>query len=351
MTIREKAAEVIKGNKTEKMTINELLASSDARVLIPKIIQAELKEGAEPLYLLTNLLQRIDIEEGKLIEVPIIGPLKAGEIAEGGPYPGETPDIAVERLAFDVKVKKIGLMVRVTQEIIDNSQWDILGMIIRAAGRALARYKEQLISNEFSLYGRTVFNNEVVGGQRVNGTTGRDKVGKFNNTLSYEDFFDMVVAIVMNEFIPTDVIMHPLMWVAYAKTGLFGGLQAQGMNLTTVASLQNPQNIIQPQIPFAMNVILNPFIPLDKETKTTDMYVIDRDEVGVLLVKEEPKTDDFVDPYRDIRAIKAREYYNVGILNEGRAIAVAKKLSVAPTYPFDYNISLQVDDDRITKGI
>jgi hypothetical protein len=52
-------------------------------------------------------------------------------------------------------VLKHGLMVRVTDEVIEDSQWDVLGMWLRAAGRALARHKEKVgyqMLDEFGIF-------------------------------------------------------------------------------------------------------------------------------------------------------------------------------------------------------
>ncbi len=44
-------------------------------------------------------------------------------------------------------------------------------------------------------------------------------------------------------------------------------------------------------------------------------------------------TDNWTDPERDIRLLKTKERYGVGILDNGRGIAVARNLKVATTYP------------------
>ena len=44
-------------------------------------------------------------------------------------------------------------------------------------------------------------------------------------------------------------------------------------------------------------------------------------------------TEQFDDPTRDIQALKVKERYGVGILNGGYAIAVAKNIRFAKTWP------------------
>lgn len=355
MEIFEKVEKMLKSDSKsgERVTVTEALSSTDAVVLIPQVITGVLKEAAEPVYVAGQLLQKIQLTEGKLIEFPNVGALRAHDIAEGGQYPEESLDFSVERVPVDVKVGKVGLMVKITDEMISDSQWDVIGMHLRAAGRAMARYKEEKIFKDFSLHGHTVFDNDIRVATPAAGTTGRNKIGEYNNTLSLEDFFDMVIAMMINEKVTTDVLMHPMAWVSYAKTGMFGGLAgpAAGASILDLpTNALSGSDAIRSNIPFGINVLLSPFIPLDRETKKMDMYVVDRNEVGVLVVKDELSTEDFADPMRDLRRIKVKERYGIGILDEGRGVVVAKNIALAPTFPFGYNVTLNIDDDRVMNG-
>ena len=84
-------------------------------------------------------------------------------------------------------------------------------------------------------------------------------------------------------------------------------------------------------MPLAIN--LSPYIKFDKVNRKFDMYCIDRGEVGVIVEKEALTTDNWSDPEKDIRNLKCKERYGVGILNNGLAITVCKNLAVAATYP------------------
>ena len=79
-------------------------------------------------------------------------------------------------------------------------------------------------------------------------------------------------------------------------------------------------------IPF--RIIVSPFVPYDPRRKLTDIYMFDASELGVLIVDEEVTTEEFDDPRVDIRKIKLRERYGIGILNEGKAIATLKNVHV-----------------------
>ena len=73
-----------------------------------------------------------------------------------------------------------------------------------------------------------------------------------------------------------------------------------------------------------MTVIVSPFVNYNPITKVTDIMLFDRSELGVILVDEDPTTEEWNDPARDIRKIKIRERYALGILNEGQAVALIK---------------------------
>ena len=53
-------------------------------------------------------------------------------------------------------------MVRVTDEVVEESQWDIVGLWLRAAGRALARHKETFafkLLNEMGMFSAQLYSN------------------------------------------------------------------------------------------------------------------------------------------------------------------------------------------------
>ena len=87
------------------------------------------------------------------------------------------------------------------------------------------------------------------------------------------------------------------------------------------------------------------------EIDFTDMiwlpYVLDLKPIGLLFdyilgdecqdfsiaQREGLSTENWTDPEKDIRNLKAKERYGIGILNNGRAITVAKNIAVAASYP------------------
>ena len=98
------------------------------------------------------------------------------------------------------------------------------------------------------------------------------------------------------------------------------------------AQFQLGPESIQGRLPFAFNVNLSPFAPIDKTNKTFDMFCVDANNVGVQIVKDGLKTEEFRDPARDLNNVKVIERYGFGTYNQGRAICSAKNISMEKSY-------------------
>lgn len=347
-------------------TIREALMSTDTVRLIPKVIEGQLREAAEPEYLASKFMNVIHVEgnNSAVYVVPVVGEIFASEVTEGGRYNEQNLDFnTVENGQLEIRVKKYGLKVTISEEAIQDSSWDIYGINVRKMGRAMARLKEENCFNAFSNHGHILFDNDKREQFPEAGTTGRDADGSYNDTLSVEDFLDLVLALMGNNRVPTDIIMHPLTWVIFARNsmigngltfGAFGGNQVHPWGATQgtpgfagLSSEEGPQKLImrpdqvQNRLPVPLAINFSPFVRFDKLKKRFDMYCIDRSEVGVIVEREGLSTDDWNDPERDMRMLKVKERYGVGILDNGKGIAVARNIAVAPTYPLPPELRIQ----------
>ena len=363
----EKMARNIYGDFSKgRASLQEAISSTDTVKLIPKVIEGKLREAAEPEYLGTRFFQTVKVDEGNsaVYVIPVVGEVTAYEIGEGTRYKETSFDMTtLENATLEIRVKKIGVRVSITEEAIADSSWDILGINVRKMGRAMARFKEEMIFNAFSTHGHTVFDNAQRTAQPAAGTTGLGKDGQYNDTLSVEDFLDLTLALMGNGYNPTDVIMHPLTWVVFARNSMIGngltfgalggnyvhpngGIQgtpaAFGMaNSGDGQKLIMTPDQVQNRLPVPMVINFSPWVKFDKLTKRFDMYVLDKSEVGIIAKKEGLTTGKWTDPEKDIRNLKAKERYGIGILNNGRAITVAKNIAVAPSYPAAPVIAIQ----------
>jgi hypothetical protein len=197
-----------------------------------------------------------------------------------------------------------------------------------------------------------------------------------------DDIFDCFAQVMTQGFTPNTLLLHPLTWVMFMKDPVMrflmlhnaqgtwfatwtgnaatrapwdnssqGGMGYSGGQTITPGQTANGSsdpntaavspitaysqlNTSAPQLPGYMNIpfriIVSPFVPYDPRRKLTNVYMFDSNELGVLIVDEDITTEEFQDPRVDIRKIKLRERYGIGILNEGKAIAVLKNVHVVP---------------------
>src|SRR3990167_5357904 len=110
---------------------------------------------------LTPLLEKVTFSNaGTTITFPAVGDsMVAADIPEGGEYPEGSLEFAGEVTA---KIGKSGIAVKLSEEMIRYSMFDIMSMHLRAAGRALIRHKEQKVAKLiFEEAGVTYFDNDA----------------------------------------------------------------------------------------------------------------------------------------------------------------------------------------------
>lgn len=346
------------GSDTVSQSLKEAITSTDVMKLIPKIIEGKVREGAEPVYLASKFFDKVNVDKGSSVTyvIPVVGEMNAFEVAEGARYQESSLDYTtLEASPLEIRVSKVGAKISITEEALKDASWDIYGISAKKMGRAMARFKEEKCYNAFSTHGHVIFDNNLREQLPAAGTTGRAEDGSFNDTLSVEDFLDIAIAMLANDKTPTDVIMHPLCWIVFAQNSMigngltFGALGGQNIHpwgatqgtpgFAGLAANQGPQKFVitpdqvQNRLPLPMTMNLSPYVKFDKAQKKFDMYVLDRNEVGIIAQKEELSLDTWTDPERDVSLMKMKEIYGVGLLNNGRNIALARNIAVAPTYP------------------
>lgn len=312
-----------------RVTVKEAIASPDASILFPKVISRTLREAAEPQYLVSPMLSVVRLGKGRSLEFPAVNAIQAAEIPEAQEYPEQ-------QLAYiktvEGKVSKKGVKIVFTEEVIADSLWDIVGLHVRAAGRAMARLKEQIALEKFRAAATTMYDNADAG---VADTTGVGANGAANGTLTWEDTLEMVAGLVSNEKVPTDFIMHPLMWSLFVRDAAYGpggAFSPQSWNM----QIRNQQGTANGTSPFGLNVILSPFVKFTARAGTTparsDVFLVDRNEIGAELRKDDLSTDEFTDPTRDLRALKMKERYDIVAFGDGEGIVVARNVNLARNY-------------------
>lgn len=326
---------VLDGKTVPGFNFKDFLASPSAKVLIPRVIIGTMRKAADPVYLASKFFKKIRLKNGQAVMFPSIGVMRAHDVAEGQEIPEETVDWQLHKNSL-IHIGKSGVRIQYSDELQSDLEFDLISVLLQEAGRAMARLKEQKAFDEWLRHGWIVFDNALRAKIPEAGTTGLDFDGNLNDTMSIDDLLDLIIAVYNNEYTPTDLIMHPLVWTVFARNGLTGSLTAP-FDRETKREMPSAQfklgpESIQGRLPFSFNVNLSPFAPIDRRGKTFDMFCVDGNNVGVQIVKDELKTEEFRDPSRDLNNVKVIERYGFGTYNEGRAICAAKNISMAKSY-------------------
>lgn len=354
---RQEVLAWIKDNDPEFMEDTQF--STDQPLLIPRVVTEFVREAIEPRMVLTPLLTRVNYSAGTHITFPsasAMGP--AAFIPEGGEYPERRLEWAGSVTAT---IGKHGLAVKMTDEMIRYSQWDVMGMHIRKAGDALVRHKERQVADMLFAQSTTDFNND--GGTP---TTGRGKDGAANGSFTLDDLLVMYANAVNQGWAPDTLIMHPMGWIIFARDDVLrtygfmnnkniwmpyegqpgsapqwsgGGFINDPRHVSDPNQISSTYNPVPDLFPFApLRVVVSPYVNYDATNNVTDIYLADSREIGYYVVDEEVATEEFDDPARDIRKVKFRERYAVAAPFDTR---VRKAANVVITRGYDF-------DDRLT---
>jgi len=342
--------------------------------LVQRVINKVIREPIEFNQVMTGLLQKVSYKNGQQVVFPAVGAMGGLnlDMAEGDEYPEATLDFAGSVVA---KIGKVGIAVRLTEEIVRYSQFDIMGLHVRAAGRALARHKETKVANHILGLGTTSFDNKS---NAYANTSGRDSGGAPNGAFTLDDLLTMYGQLINAGFVPNTLIMNPLAWLIFARDPVMrhlfingnGGTfftnysgnrgyagafennsfgrgnvgQSVGLGQNIATTFTNVPGIVN--VPF--NIVVSPVIPYNTTDNTTDIIMCDRSQLGLMIVDEPVQSDRWNDPSVDIMKIKFRERYAIAILNQGQAVRVAKNVKVTKHYDLDNLLTWQSGSGELT---
>ena len=358
-------ADMFRGQESESARMGykdlvDAMSTPDASVLIPRVMTKIVREAIEPQLVLTQLFRMIRFSAGTTISFPAVSAMSGvQDMAEGDEY----PELMGPRWAGTVTAKmgKVGCAVRITEELLRYSQFDIMSMLIQGAGRAMARHKEQKAANQILDNAVLSFDNDSPSTSENGKTTGRDLAGAGNKTLRLDDLFVVYSDLVNDGFLPNLLLMNAAGWLIMARDptmrafGFANGgplfRTAQGSNplpwnyaggnlgqAVPEASLRNTSTTyvdVPDLFPVPLQIVISPFISYTAASKKTDMIMADRDEIGIMVVDEDVSTDQFDDPFRDIRRVKFRERYGFCITNEGQGIRKLANISTDRGFDFE----------------
>jgi hypothetical protein len=359
-----------------QVTFRDLMATPQAALWMPKVIEEIVREPVEPMLIVPSLLDRIAYTPAARITFPAMGAMVAYDLAEGQTYNEQSLNVAPGSIT--INVGKTGIMFKITEEMQKYSQYDIMNMHIRAGRRGLDRHKEKKGMDFISGMGVSLFDN-VNPTTSIYGTcTGRNIVGAANGSCRMEDLLRSYSHIMMQGYTPDTILLHPLAWsmwmidpflqtiakntgngqwfqnVNMAKQGLpwssanQSGMGRQGGNgqytppgNAATATPSDPSNaneidqnlnspaVIPNYFPYPLRVLVSPFVPFDEDNNTCDIMIFDSANLGALVVDEDVMTDQMEDWNADIIKVKLRERYAFAVYEDGLAVGVMRNIPIA----------------------
>lgn len=372
-----------------KFTVKDALATPNGAQILGKIYTEVVQEVIQAQLITSQLVRKIRhddiIGESTSFRWYGAGNIPNVDRAETGEYPEFSVEMGKSSLVRAQFLQR-GLVVKISQEDMRYSRWDIIREHITQAALALGRAKEKLIFTVFEGAGVTVFDNNDTGAvTSIKGkANGRDRLGNKNGSLSYEDVVDMVATMNTNGYNPNVILVHPLSLPIFQKDpmlrhmGVIQGNPAaflnQGLNVpnaysnSTVDTWKRQQqaasgagqllngkeqellSTTQPTFPSfsplsGMTVIVSNLVPFNTVTKTTSIILIDTTATAILNEQVPLTVDSWEEQSREIYAVRLKESYSVDVVDEGRGICVAKNIPLVPNEMFiDPQIVIQGKD-------
>lgn len=376
----------------EFFELKDLITTQDLTRFIPQTVETIVREAIEPnLFIVDKLFQEINIPRGSRIQIGAIGAMEAGRVGQGGEYPERFVDLDGGDMVA-LTTDKHGLKISLTEEVLNENLFDVVGIWLRAAGRALARHKERTAAKLINEMGYDVFNNVTPSTAYIGATTGRNIAGLGNGSMTVNDIFEMYTYLLHRGFSPDTLLMHPLAWKTFMtdtemrevvlkgatvnsyknpngsyaenwKTGHSGlglrtkatgnsetsGNSAKGGNAwtQTLNPLGATFNIAPDYLPTPLEVLVTQYAPFaygsrspgtaNETTKgsTSSLIMVDSSNCGLIGTSMPVTMDRWSDPERDIENIKLKEAWGLALLEQGKGIAVARNISTDRNYNFD----------------
>jgi hypothetical protein len=354
-------------NKDKRIPLQDLLTSDKFPQYFPKVVTELAVESAEPEYNLTRLFDIVPFN-GITYQYPVFDNMGGNfDMAEGD----EPRTLEMQAGGFKhVTLGKAGVRIAITEEARRYNDYNIFNIHIRAAGKALARWKEQKAANMINTLAskNIVLDNSDSSGDYTETagdfeTTGTNVAGTKNGALTFNDLVSGIVYLMDKGFQADMIIMNPLAYPVfmlndtirsffYASSGNNGkfvnwpGTKASPFETMGgwYSTKANPEgyNIGSIELPGGilgkpMNIVLSPFIPYTAavdgaNVAYTNIYMADSRSVGMLVQDQLPSTKQFDDPLRDIESWKITERYALAPHFGGEGICMLKHVHVVEAF-------------------
>ena len=369
---------------TFELSMNDAITQSALTRFIPDVVTTIIREAIEPETIIgPALFQNISVRRSQSrIELGSVGGMRAGEISPGQEYPSAEIQMG-PGFSVSLDATKKGLKISFFEEIIEDSLFDIVTLYLSAAGRALARLREEMAILAIRDYGIDYYDNS--GGTSIYGScTGRNIAAAGNGSMTVNDLTQMYGGMVMRGYAPTHCINHPLAWMMWASDaemreivlhngqvisqrqpkgsgpkawgtthgglGLataYGGSATGGANpwVNTPNPLGASYYVEPRNLPAPLTMLVTPYATFDNTgglggtpasgKPITTISLADARLTGVCTNRKPVTMGEWTDVERDIKNIKVSEVYGHGVLEQGKSLGNAKNVVIDRNYVFE----------------
>jgi hypothetical protein len=353
------------------ISFEDMMATSNSAEWMPRVFEEIVRDPVEPLLAITPLFDRIAYTPAARITTGALGAIVAAEIGEAEAYPERTLNIAPGTIT--INVGKHGVAWKITEELLKYSQFNVMQRMALAGRQALDRHKEKIGMNYVSGMGVTLFDNKTPAQSMFGTCTGRTMTGSGNGSCRMEDLVKAYAHLLMQGYVPNTLLLHPLTWAMWmadpllqtivkntgngqwfqrvsppqssrpwqnagqSKMGKTSGRQhTAGENPAGTAATKTSEIdqglTSRPEVPgyfpWALNVIVSPFMPYNPENNTCDIFLFDSENLGAIVVDEDVMMDEWEDKSVDVVKVKMRERYAHAIYEDGLGIGVLRNIPV-----------------------
>ena len=392
-----------------RLKVKDLLTEKDLLPLLPQAITHVLLNEIEPEAVIYNtFFHEFGVTRNGTFVIHNIGPMTAGAVANNGEYPEAS--FATDKTGFriDVSTAKFGLQITISDEVIEDNLIGIIGLWLKRASNALVRNREKMAMDAIQNYGIITHDNSNPDGYTwdVKSYSGRGIDGVANGTPSLEDMMEMYVRAMLEGFFLDTLCMHPLAWQMFMTdpemkeivlsnnvitsfraplgkrapgwtqlsnplglnwnkgTGtntLDPSVTKLGANpwLRTQNVLGNTWNIPPRYFPTPLTIVVTPYVPFGSvqvpapgggtmSKYWSDLIFAQADECGLVLRKLDPITETFENKEKEYRKIRMKEIFGMAIMNQGKAIRIAKRAIIGRNYVFQNTNSVSLSELNTT---
>ena len=378
----DKGEPVLDANgEQERVSFLDFVTETDIKPLLKRVISTILVEGIQPnLMVINNLFTYLPIGDGsEVVELKSIEEIQVGYVAKGGDFP--TSSLSFDNIGSTIaaKVNKVGAQLIIDADVIRKNQFAIVSLWLREAGKALAKFKENVGINVINEMGTVVYDNADPTNSALGVTTGRNIEGVANGSLTITDFQQLYTYLTLRGFRPDTLLVNPLAWQVLAldplmreivlknavvapnvfpmgnpaggfvdphsgrgyrtyATGTAEGSSADTMALTPVgASFYLPASTY---LPTPVKVLVSHLVPYSEISEgsgkyKTNIIMADSSQCGVLYQEGDTVTNEGFEYKNDTYFVNIYEKYGTGIWAQGKGIALAKNIAVEQNYVFE----------------